>query len=87
MLNVTHMLIVLEAEGVKTGETTASQMLFALREWRENAVDPGAPPAARVKVPVESVHPEKSASKSDVNVPFCGSFSACKVNGRALPGD
>jgi hypothetical protein len=81
------MLSVLEAEGVNTGETAASQMLFALREWSEKPVDPGAPPAARVNVPAETVNPEKSVSKSDVIVPLCWSFSACRLNGRALAAD
>jgi hypothetical protein len=81
------MSIVLDAEGVNAGERIASQMLFALREWRENPADPGAPPATRVKVPVESVHPEKSASKSYAIVPLCASLSACRLNVRALAGD
>jgi hypothetical protein len=81
------MSIVLEAEGVNTADWTASQILFALREWSEKAVDPGAPPASRVYVPDEIVQPEKSLSKSDVIVPLCGSFSACRLNVRMLTGD
>jgi hypothetical protein len=56
---------VLPAEGRISGEITALQSLFCwgLRERSANPVEPGAPPAPRVKDPLVTVQPEKSASK------------------------
>ena len=56
--------MVLCAVGVKVGEAIASQTLLAFSEWRENAVDPGAPPASRLKVPFVTLQPERLVSKS-----------------------
>jgi len=77
---------VLVAVGTRIGETTASQSLFWFREWRENAVDPPAPPATRVKLPLVTVHPDMSVSKPYVRGPGAASRSATSWNVRVAGG-
>jgi hypothetical protein len=82
-----HIVMLVEAVGTMTGETMASQSLLMFREWSENPVEPGAPPATRVKLPVATVHPEKSSSNPYVRGPGALSCSAVRLNERAPEGD
>jgi len=53
-----------------------SLSITGVREWSENAVEPGAPPEMRVKTPALTAQPEREAWQQSGNGP------ATPVNGR-----